>query len=328
MQVSSLQFSQAAKLNALSQATPVLFSANQDDDHNSMPPSEQSAQNKKPHFLHTLAIAGLSALHSLSDEATKTILESNFLFMPQPAINLGEWDKQFGLQFKTKSGLAIHAVHVPAKPGKPTVVFSNGNASNMAQLINMAQQAQWQQKGIGFLFYDYPGYGKSEGKTNESTIYEAINGALAYLKQNNVPNREVVLAGWSLGSAVTAQAASTHRVKGVILTSPFKNISGMIHALRKNAGVPDWWFPPQEKANEPFDNLNKAPKIEAPLLVMHGETDILIPVGHGKAIFDAAASKDKQFKVYPDVGHNDIVANSRFITDVNDFLVRLSSQNH
>lgn len=289
------------------------------DNTSPAPPAE-----KKPNLWQTLAIAGLSALHSFSDEATKSILESNVIFMPQAAVDLGDWEK-FSVQFKSASGNTVNALHVPAQKGKPTLIFSNGNASKMSELLVVAQQADWQKQGIGFLFYEYPGYGKSEGATNENNIYEAIDAAMNYLKENNVPAKEQVLVGWSLGSAVTAEAASKNDVKGVVLTSPFKNITGMIHAIRKNSGVPDWWFPPQEKENEPFNNVEKAKQIKSPLLVLHGENDELIPVEHGKAVFEAAGSSDKEFKSYPDVTHNDIVIRPEFIKDINAFLAKISA---
>ena len=44
-----------------------------------------------------------------------------------------------------------------------------------------------------------------------------------------------------------------------------------------------------------------------PLLVIHGENDTLLPIQHGKAIFDASPSEQKIFVGIAGAGHNDLL---------------------
>ena len=43
-----------------------------------------------------------------------------------------------------------------------------------------------------------------------------------------------------------------------------------------------------------------------PLLIIHGEDDRIINVSHGKKLFEASPATDKELRVIPDAGHNDL----------------------
>jgi fermentation-respiration switch protein FrsA (DUF1100 family) len=47
-------------------------------------------------------------------------------------------------------------------------------------------------------------------------------------------------------------------------------------------------------------------QLRAPLLVRHGERDDIVPISQGRALFDTA-SEPKQWRAFPDLGHNDLV---------------------
>jgi uncharacterized protein len=46
--------------------------------------------------------------------------------------------------------------------------------------------------------------------------------------------------------------------------------------------------------------------LRAPLLVIHGERDQIVPAEHGRALYDAAP-RPKRLRILPRVGHNDLV---------------------
>ncbi|MEJ2481619.1 MAG: alpha/beta hydrolase [Gemmatimonadota bacterium] len=53
---------------------------------------------------------------------------------------------------------------------------------------------------------------------------------------------------------------------------------------------------------DPFENLAVVSAFEGPVLVLHGERDTIIPVGHGEALHRAAL--DSELVLLP-CGHND-----------------------
>jgi fermentation-respiration switch protein FrsA (DUF1100 family) len=65
--------------------------------------------------------------------------------------------------------------------------------------------------------------------------------------------------------------------------------------------------PPRALVPDAYPSLRLIGRLRAPLLVLHGEDDAIVPVEHGRALFDAAADP-KRLRIVPGVGHNDIVS--------------------
>ena len=53
-----------------------------------------------------------------------------------------------------------------------------------------------------------------------------------------------------------------------------------------------------------YDNLAKIPRLKAPLLLVFGSADRIVPVAMGQALF-ACAPEPRRLLLLPGVGHND-----------------------
>ena len=69
-----------------------------------------------------------------------------------------------------------------------------------------------------------------------------------------------------------------------------------------------------------FPNLRHIRQVHAPVLVMHGTADAVIPISHGRRLYDAA-SNPKQSLWVEGAGHNDLalVAGQRFWNALAEF---------
>jgi fermentation-respiration switch protein FrsA (DUF1100 family) len=56
-----------------------------------------------------------------------------------------------------------------------------------------------------------------------------------------------------------------------------------------------------------YPSLRRVRELRAPLLVIHGDRDEIVPLLHAEALFEAAADP-KRLHVIESVGHNDLVA--------------------
>jgi fermentation-respiration switch protein FrsA (DUF1100 family) len=66
-------------------------------------------------------------------------------------------------------------------------------------------------------------------------------------------------------------------------------------------------FIPSGVVPDAYPSIRLIGDLEAPLLVLHGERDDIVPVSHGRALFDAAP-EPKQIRTFANLGHNDLVA--------------------
>jgi fermentation-respiration switch protein FrsA (DUF1100 family) len=64
---------------------------------------------------------------------------------------------------------------------------------------------------------------------------------------------------------------------------------------------------PRVLVPDAFPSLALIRRLRAPLLVLHGKRDDLVPAAHGEALFEAAP-EPKRLCLFPAAGHNDLLA--------------------
>ena len=123
----------------------------------------------------------------------------------------------------------------------------------------------------------------------------------------------LVYFGQSLGSAVALDLAIEDPPYRLILENPFTSIRAMARAL----------FPAPLALLAPasFDNLSKVGRLRAPLLVIHGDRDEVVPFEQGKDLF-AAAPEPKTFYEIRNASHNDtyLVGGEEYFARIERFL--------
>jgi fermentation-respiration switch protein FrsA (DUF1100 family) len=179
-----------------------------------------------------------------------------------------------------------HAWHIPLEGARATVLFSHGNAGNMADRLESISLL----RGLGFsvLAYDYGGYGRSTGRPSEQRCYADIRAAWRYLTEGRgIAPSQIVLFGRSLGGAVTCELAAEVQPAAVVLESTFTSIPDVAGDL-----LP--FLPARLLVRARFTNLDKVGRFRSPLLYVHSRDDTLIPFHHGEKLF-AAAREPKTF---------------------------------
>ena len=195
------------------------------------------------------------------------------------------------VRLRTEAGEEIAALHYPAAPGMPTLLYSHGNAEDLGQAIDLYQA--WHDMGFGVLAYDYPGYGESTGTATESACERAIHAAWEHLKKSGVKPGSLVIVGRSVGGGPSVWLASRVQPAGLALIAPFTSV----YAVPFRASI----FP-----RDRFPNLKLINDMQTPLLVIHGENDEIIPSSHGRKLVDGSPASDKTFVLIRDAGHNDL----------------------
>lgn len=192
----------------------------------------------------------------------------------------------------TARGRRIAALWQPERrPGAPVLLWSHGNAEDAGALGPLVTALR--AEGFAILAYDYPGYGLSEGTPDEEGCYDAIAAAYQFLtQQQNIPSRDIVLVGQSVGSGPACWLAEREDARALVLISPFRS------AYRTVTRIP---LIPGDK----FENIRRIARVDEPLVVIHGEHDRTIPISDGRAVH-ARHPGPKHFATIPDAHHNDV----------------------
>jgi fermentation-respiration switch protein FrsA (DUF1100 family) len=215
---------------------------------------------------------------------------------------------------KSGDGNEIHGLHWKAPEGRPTMLFFHGNAQSVFEWCLIYEELA--PAGCGLLLIDYPGYGKSTGQPNEEGLYAAGRASLEWLKtEGGVPEERIVLFGKSLGGPVAAETAMHCKPRGVILESTFRSIPHVARKLLPMLPVD------AVLKSERYETAERVPGIEAPVLVIHGTRDELIPFEEGQALFELALEPKQHYWV-DNAGHNDVsmVAESAYGERIREWL--------
>jgi fermentation-respiration switch protein FrsA (DUF1100 family) len=201
-------------------------------------------------------------------------------------------------------GVRLHAWYAVAPDGAPTLVWSHGNAGNIAGRATILQALA--ARGLGVLAYDYRGYGKSGGTPSEAGVYRDVEAAYDALA---LPGGRIVAFGESLGGAVSIHLASVRPCAAVVVVSTFTTMRDVARFHYGVAGL---------LAGSGFDSRRHVRSLRVPLLVAHGDADDVVPYALGEELF-AAAGQPKRFLRLPGAHHNDVFENPVLLDTIADF---------
>ena len=196
------------------------------------------------------------------------------------------------LHLESIDGEQLVAWHVPPSGERPVMLYLHGNAG----ALNLrAGRFEWLiAEGDGLVALSYRGFGGSSGRPSEQGL---INDALAAydFAIRRYPARRIVLWGESLGTAVAIALAAQREVGGVILDAPFTSIA--------DVGAAAYPFVPVRRLiKDAFRSDLRIAKVRAPLLVLHGERDAIVPIRFGERLF-ALANEPKRMVRFLEGGH-------------------------
>ncbi len=233
-----------------------------------------------------------------------TWAEKRFVFFPESELN--GTPAQVGLHYDdvcltASDGMTLHGWFLPAPeavagPDTQTWLWFHGNGGNLSTRISQLERAH-HLLGVHQFIFDYRGYGRSEGKPSEQGTYLDARAALHYLEQRpDVDPNQIVFFGHSLGAAVAIELAVSHPPAGMALIAPFSSIRDMAK-LALPLPLAGWIV------RNHYNSLAAIPKVRAPLIILHGELDEIVPHSQGIKLYQAA-NAPKRFVTLPDASHN------------------------
>jgi len=251
-------------------------------------------------------------------------LEPKLAFFPTRGVQ--ETPAAAGLPFTdqripTEDGETLHAWWLEHPEPRAQVIFWHGNGGNLSLWLDVI--AGLRRRGFSVLAVDYRGYGDSTGRPTESGLYRDADAALRVFNDRlRTPTVPVIHWGRSIGSPVAAYSASRGAPgsggAGVVLESPFPDLRTAISGnpvLRLLSVFSSYRFP-TSRFLEGYDG---------PILVVHGDSDGIIPFSAGRAVYERARGSRKTLAVIPGADHNDLhVVNPQlYWRAIDDFVATL-----
>lgn len=195
--------------------------------------------------------------------------------------------------YKTADGETLTLWLGDARPGLPTILYFHGNAGNLAERRDRIEA--WRSAGLGFLIASHRGYPGSTGRPTEEKLYADALALYDKLVAGGTEPKSIVLFGESLGTGIASKLAVERKVAGVVLDAPYTSIADI--GRRAYPWLPVGWL-----LLDHYDTLSRIDRINAPLLILQGALDRIVPLDMAQQVF-ARAKEPKRMEVFAEAGH-------------------------
>ena len=194
-------------------------------------------------------------------------------------------------------GSRVMAWYAPPQSGQPTILYFHGNAG---ALDSRAERIEtFTSHGLGVFMMTYRGFPGSTGEPSEAA--NVADAKLAYdtLVGLGVAPGDVIVYGESIGTGVATQLAAQRAVGGLVLDAPYTSMVELAALHYPLLALPGRLF-----MRDRYDTRRHIASVTAPVLIIHGEADGIIPVAMGRELYNLAA-EPKLLRTFPNAGHAD-----------------------
>ena len=219
--------------------------------------------------------------------------------------------------------IRLHGWFVSAGVDAPAVVVLHGWGGNAAHMLDLAPAIN--QAGLHSLFLDARNHGLSEHDDHVSMLKfaEDLGTAVEYLRQRDDVTDVAVIAH-SVGAAAAIYYASYNDdVSAVVAVASFAHPGELMDENLPLPGPIRWavLWAVETMIGKGFDVIApraRVPHVNAPLLLVHGEQDDIVPVEDSYEL--AELGSNTELLIVPEGAHSDLAPFEPYFPEVIGFI--------
>jgi uncharacterized protein len=241
--------------------------------------------------------------------------QSHLIFPTHAVPSAGPWPRRAErLSLVTGEGQEVVGIHIPAdEPSKDRTLILGfgGNAWNAQDVAEYLHELFPDEEVIAF---HYRGYAPSAGSPSAEALI--ADAPLVYdLAVERVKPKRLVAIGFSIGSGIAARLASSRKLDGVILVTPFDSLKAVAQSMYP-------WLPIGPFFEHEIEAASALEKADVPVAIIAGERDEIVPPERTDALRKAVPNLVFD-RTIGRAGHNDIYARSDFHEAIREAFDRL-----
>jgi len=209
---------------------------------------------------------------------------------------------------QTQDGSHIMTWMANGDEKKSAILFLHGNSGQLAQYA--PQLLELVNHGHAVLMMEYRGFGNTSGVLREDTVLYDAMVSYDFLKRKGY--QDIIVMGYSFGSAPAVALSNVRPVSAVILLAPFTSMEEM---------AADSWFPfARYVLKDTYSSDTAISSLSSPLLIMHGKHDAIVPYSHSERLYQLARTPHKTLSLLPNGTHGSLFFSGQFIPKVLEFI--------
>lgn len=227
------------------------------------------------------------------------LFQEKLIFFPQKLER--DYTYRFHSSFEevfipTTDGAEINALLFKAAEPEGVILYFHGNAGNLAGWGFVAEN--FTRYNYDVFIMDYRGFGKSTGKLSEAALQDDAIACYNFLVEDYA-QESIIIYGRSIGSGVAVKLAAQVNPQLLMLESPFYHLADMAHHY-----LP--FLPHQLLLKYTFRSDLHIKKVEAPVYILHGDEDEVVPYESGVKLFQSIPEDQVQMFTIKGGGHNNL----------------------
>ena len=234
--------------------------------------------------------------------------QEKLIFFPEKLAKNYKFDfpeKFEELKFQVDDGKLLSGVLFKADSSKGLVFYLHGNGGSIKGWGDIAKK--YTDLHYDLFILDYRGYGKSEGEiSSESQIYSDLQIVYNNFKKSYQEN-QIVIIGYSIGTGLATELASTNHPKLLILQAPYVSLVDMMR--HRYPIIPTLFL----KYRFETDRYIKACKM--PVIIFHGNNDKVIYYESSLKLKELFKSNDTLFTLDKQ-GHSGMNDNLLYLSEL------------
>ena len=209
------------------------------------------------------------------------------------------------VEYKSEDGTPLKGRLVEKDGAANCLLFFHGNGSK-ARWLDAWGNVLSDAFDANVFLAEYRGY-EDDATPSESAVISDCRAARNFLcNRYQCEPSDIILYGRSLGGGCAVAMASQGGAKALVLERTFDRLVDV-------AGDKYPYVPVSMLMRNRYDSIAKLTAYDGPLVMLHGNTDNLIPIKHARRLYESARCDEKHWIEVPGLGHNDPLAS----TDLN-----------
>jgi len=202
---------------------------------------------------------------------------------------------------RTADRITLRGWYLPTHDRRHLIVLVHGMWSSWLEMAELGRDLH--ERGFDVLLFDLRGHGESDPSRLSLGRRERgdIRAVMTWAQTEGFTYDRVGWLGYSMGgSTVLMEAARNPRIQAAVLDSPYGDLPKLLKIqLSKHSGLPDWFNPGILLAARWVYGVRTDDLVptrfarawgERPLLVIHGESDTIVPVSQARELASAAGA--------------------------------------
>lgn len=250
---------------------------------------------------------------ALSQLITENVIQALLFPAPAPSYTLRSFPNEllwipWDLEYSTcKPANCVPAILQRCHGARYLVLYLHSNGEDIGNAYPFGEALRMVLE-VHVLLVEYPGYGICPGKCSEESLWRVAEAAFRFATEAlRFPREDVIIMGRSLGAHVATRLARTYECNGLVLVAPFLSLQV---AMGQYVGLGLAGM----LVGDAFSNRENMRHVKAPLVVIHGQKDSLVPCAQGRELFELCPQERKVLVCPASMTHNcDLMGDPEFL---------------